>query len=125
LRVKTFERETDAGMAFPGGWHYHRRKEFVRDVLTNRSKIDPYVFHMSWTKNKDNKRKFYQQLGEWYVRPQCEDKTVEEIGELGGKSSSTWCCSAEALVTCHYRDKPSIVPCRDSPPIDKGRPSFW
>jgi hypothetical protein len=28
-------------------------------------------------------------------------------------------------VICHYRDKPSKIPCNDSPAIDKGKPSFW
>jgi hypothetical protein len=73
--------------------------------------VQPYIFHMSWTKNKDNKRLYFQQMGEWYLKDSC----------LTG-----WeCCLPEPNIVCHYRDKPSLISCKDSPPIDAGRPSFW
>jgi hypothetical protein len=28
-------------------------------------------------------------------------------------------------VVCHYRDKPSKIPCPDSPTIDKNGRDFW
>jgi hypothetical protein len=68
---------------------------------------------------KDNKVKYLQQMGEWYVQPVC-------VGTGPGQDvSAEACCSADALVTCHYRDKPSKIPCKSSPNIDKGKPSFW
>jgi hypothetical protein len=101
--------------------------------------VDPYIFHMSWTKNKDNKLLFFKQMGEWYVQEQCIHKKVDEIPGFMKNSTSiknstaiknsasfvSTCCSAEPLISCHYRDKPSKIPCKDSPSIDKGKPSWW
>ena len=68
LRVKVFERDSYLGQEFPGGFHYHKRREFMRTVIEG--KRSPYIFHMSWTENKNNKQKFYQQLGDWFVNDQ-------------------------------------------------------
>jgi len=156
LGVKVFGRDTALGMALPGGFHFHRRADYMKSILrssngktvvsnmtiSENDEVEypsPYIFHMSWTKNKDNKRRYYQQMGEWFLRPQCEDKTALELKTQYFNHNSTTnvdrvdndadivnsCCSAAPLVSCHYRDKPSIVPCRESPPIDEGRPSFW
>ena len=121
LRVKIFGRD---GSDFPGGHAFHRRKDFMKDLFAGVHY--PYIFHMSWTLNKDNKIKYYQQMGEWMLEDKCVQKTVHEIlGDAAPSTLASACCAAEPLVTCHYRDKPSIKPCRDSPPIDKGRPSWW
>jgi hypothetical protein len=91
--------------------------------------LHPYIFHMSWTANKDNKLLYFKQMGEWYLEDVCVQEKVEEIlpsssffGGSDGDLVST-CCHAEPLISCHYRDKPSVIPCHDSPPIDKGKPS--
>jgi len=121
LRVKIFPRDEDE---FPGGYHFHRGKMYMKDMLQGRRK--PYVFHMSWTLNKENKRKFFQQIGDWYVQDKCIEGSIETIfaeGEVG--DLTTTCCSAEPLLKCHFRDKPSKIPCRKSPMMDKGRRSFW
>ena len=84
---------------------------------------------MSWTENKDYKLLFLRQMGEWYVTDKCVGKTASDI--LGaGKSLKTDalfepCCAAEPLFSCHYRDKPSKLPCNDSDSIDKHGRSFW
>jgi len=124
LRIKVFGRESELGMLFPGGWHYHRRPEFLKDVV--QKKADPYIFHMSWTESHHNKVKFFQQMGEWYLNPQCDGKTVSEITD-GTASSNVpdLCCAKEALTKCHYRDKPSIIPCKDSEALVPGKASFW
>jgi hypothetical protein len=115
LKVKVLERNTQE---FPGGYSFHRKKEFMKDLL--RGRIEPYIFHMSWTINKENKIFYFRQMAEWYVQEQCISMPIAEIeGDVGG------CCSTEALVSCHYRDKPSKIPCRGSPSIDTGKPSFW
>ena len=63
-------------------------------------KVHPYIFHMTWTKNKDNKKLYFQQMmGEWYLKDSC---------------------LPEPNIVCHYRDKPSLISCKDSPPIDAG-----
>ena len=128
LKVKILPRDSNE---FPGGHAFHRSRGFMKDLLSGKLAGDgdfeqPYVFHMSWTLNKDAKVKYYQQLGEWYLKPECAQKTISEV-EKANNSSSVFerCCLVEPIVVCHYRDKPSKIPCHDSPPIDKGRPSFW
>lgn len=114
---------------FPGGYHYHQKTgKYMRELFAG--KVHPYIFHMSWTQNKDNKLLFLKQMGEWYVQEKCIHKSVPDI--LGSSATTTdeakfvsTCCAAEPLISCHYRDKPSKFPCKDSPPIDAGKPSFW
>lgn len=118
LKVKIFERNTQE---FPGGFSFHRKKDFMKDMLQDR--VKPYIFHMSWTLNKDNKEKYYRQMGEWYLQDTCVGKPLSEIG--GADAVFSRCCAAKPNIACYYRDKPSKIPCRESPPIDKGKPSFW
>lgn len=118
LKVKVFARNTPN---FPGGYQYHLKSgEYMKAFYSG--KVHPYIFHMSWTHNKENKLLFFKQMGEWYVQEGCIGKKVLEIQ---GDNVVSSCCSAEPLISCHYRDKPSKIPCRDSPPIDKNRKSFW
>jgi Nucleotide-diphospho-sugar transferase len=114
LRVKVWHYGR-ADNLFPGGIEYHRSKAYMRDFLGDKATIDPYIFHMSWTENKDNKKLFFEQMGEWYTK---EDKS-------GGACSGLDCCLAQPNITCHYRDKPSKIPCPNSPIIDKWGKSFW
>lgn len=126
LRVKVIEKDSADGTLFPGGYHFHRRRDFMKRMV--QGEANPYLFHMSWTENKDNKLLFLKQLGEWFVHQACENKTLIEldVGESAANSGIfSSCCSAQPLVECHYRDKPSKIPCRKSPPIDKGKRSFW
>ncbi len=125
LKVKVLSRDMDE---FPGGWHYHKHnKSFMMKVV--KEEVNPIIFHMSWTNNKDNKIKFFQQMGQWYVNDSCIAHTKSEIvGNLDLAQEEALfepCCLAEPNIVCHYRDKPSKVPCRDVDPIDQGRPSFW
>lgn len=66
-------------------------------------------------------------MGEWYVNEQCVDKSLSDIARVksGDFRFVETCCSKEPLFSCHYRDKPSMKSCAGSPPIDKGKPSFW
>jgi hypothetical protein len=112
-RVKIFSRDGDD---FPGGHAYNMRKSFMKDLIAGVHQ--PYVFHMSWTVNKDNKMKYFQQLGEWFFDDTCIQKTANDMDVKA-------CCLTEPLLTCYYRDKPSLHPCKDSPAIDKGAQSFW
>merc|ERR1712194_684847 len=124
LRVKTM-----SGVDFPGGYHYHRKKEisFLKDIV--QGKHVPFLMHMSWTTNKSNKLLFLKQMGLWYTKAECEQgRGVEVASSLSDKGGlETACCSAEPLVTCHYSDKPSVEQCKVSKagPIDKGGKSFW
>jgi hypothetical protein len=110
LRVKVWKR--GRGNQFPGGWEYQRDRPVMKTILKGNSTTDPYIFHMSWTKNKDYKKKFMGQMGLWYKKEGCNTDGFD-------------CCLAEPNVTCHYRDKPSIISCRESDPMDNNGRSFW
>ena len=110
LRVKTFPKD---GL-FPGGAEFHNNKSYMRELVLEKSK-EYYIFHMSWTENKENKKKFLEQLGEWY--------TVEDTDDV--LCSGIDCCLSTPNITCHYNDKPSKIPCNFSPSIDKNREPFW
>jgi hypothetical protein len=130
LKTKVFSRDEEE---FPGGYQYHQKTgKYMRDLFAG--KVHPYIFHMSWTLNKDNKLLFLKQMGEWYVQDSCVHKPVPEILGSDGVgdniierqvSFASTCCAAKPLISCHYSDKPSVIPCKDKPPIDAGRPSFW
>jgi len=120
LKVKVFSRDTEE---FPGGYHFHQVSgKYMRKLLNGL--VDPYIFHMSWTENKNNKLLFFQQLEEWYVQEGCVHKSPKEIQAENGDFAAS-CCLATPVFECHFRDKPSKHPCYDSPPIDKGKKSFW
>ena len=82
---------------------------------------------MCWTLNKDDKLNFMKQMGMWYVNAKCPGKAANEI--LSGSSAKNGliheCCSAEPLIQCSYKDKPSVIPCKSSKSKDKGARSFW
>jgi Nucleotide-diphospho-sugar transferase len=130
LKVKVLSRDTEE---FPGGFHYHQRSKVYMKRFYSGT-VKPYIFHMSWTFNKDNKILFLRQMGEWYVNEQCfQSSSTTTTTNLNGTMVDGYnpdtfvssCCSAEPLFSCHYRDKPSLKPCKDSPSIDKNRPSWW
>jgi Nucleotide-diphospho-sugar transferase len=130
LRVKVLGAHTEDGLLFPGGYHFHSHDDYMRQLL--RGEVVPHAFHMSWTANKHDKLKLLSQMGEWRVHPFCVDNgtqghvTVPATGTGPAQTAAAdACCSAEPLAKCHYRDKPSIVDCRDSPTIDDGGDPFW
>ena len=128
-KIKVFDKlQTDM---FPGGFHYHQDWDTMHKIIEGSS--NAYILHMSWTENKVNKLLFFRQMGEWYVNDKCVDKEQRQglinsataRGQLEGALIDQ-CCSIEPIFSCHYSDKPSKIPCRDSPKIDphKGK-SFW
>ncbi|VEU34026.1 unnamed protein product [Pseudo-nitzschia multistriata] len=126
LRVKVWNRRSEE---FPGGYWYHEAHDKMRAFVAG--ELQPYVFHMCWTENKEDKVRYMQQMGQWYLEESCRNTPAGELlgksgGSVGGgKPPPLSCCRAEPLVRCHYRDKPSILPCPDSPPIDEDGGSFW
>lgn len=127
LKVKVIPRTE---ITTPGGYQFHDvspfGKEYMKSIMNKTH--EPYVFHMSWTSGKAHKIQYFQQMGQWYVNEACIDKTFEEIVagvSSDNKSISAHCCASVPIVRCHYRDKPSIVPCSDYPPIEKDAPSWW
>jgi hypothetical protein len=122
LKAKVLSRDMEE---FPGGFQFHAKsKKYMQALFAGT--VHPYIFHMSWTLNKNNKLLFFRQMGEWYVEDECIQKKVGDIaGGADGKDLVPTCCAAEPLFSCHYSDKPSLKPCKESPPIDKGRKSWW
>jgi hypothetical protein len=115
LRVKVLSRENDE---FPSGYHFNMRRDYMKQLV--RGDKTPYAFHMCWTLNKEDKVAYMKQMGMWYLKDECVGKKAESLGDV-----NTACCSAEPIVQCFYKDKASVIPCKDSPPKDKGSPSFW
>ncbi len=80
----------------------------MKDLLAG--KTNTYIFHMSWTTNKVNKLKYFQQIGQWYVQDTCPGKTVQEIDTtittIGDKTKGSLlnkCCIATP-VTVSYKN---------------------
>lgn len=130
LRVKVLDVNTSM---FPGGFHYHRRKSFMKDLIYEKVKL--YVFHMSWMTNKENKQMFMEQMGDWFVDDKCTidgrnatlflNQTTSAEGSTSTVPFASACCLAKPKIKCHYRDKPSQISCKNSPPIDDGKESWW
>ncbi len=127
LRVKTMNREH---ADFIGGWQYHHRPELMKEVM--QGNVTPYVFHMSWTGDKKEKLQYLQQMGFWFVSEQCvqESSSSERLWnqshQQDRQNHTLACCIAEPIVQCHYRNKPSKIPCRESPAMGEvNASSFW
>jgi hypothetical protein len=54
---------------FPSGVVYHHRKAYFQEILHGSAK--PYVFHMCWTKNKDDKIKYLKVSNLWFLSDEC------------------------------------------------------
>ncbi len=109
LRIKILSKED-----FPCGFMFHRRRDYMKSIV--KGLFTPYLFHISWTKNKVDKIKYMEQMGLWYFNGTTSSDTKQSTEDL---------CSSQPLTKCHYKDKPSIIPCENSPTIDKGGRSFW
>jgi Nucleotide-diphospho-sugar transferase len=123
LRVKVLARDSEEGLLFPGGFHFHRRFEFMRKFL--KDKVEPYVFHSSWATNKVEKRMFLSQLGLWFVHSSCAGEAADDFRLPAAGGVSETCCAAEPIVQCHYSDMPSRGDCRDLDPLVQDRVPFW
>jgi hypothetical protein len=82
----------------------------MREMIGS-NKTGTVAFHMNWNDNADEKTLFLQQMGDWHVPDDW--------------NSTTAMCKSPAVATCHFRDLPSIIPCRSSPARNPGRKSFW
>lgn len=86
-------------------------KEFLNGI------IQPYMFHMNWNTNQQTKRQFFEQIGHWYINDTANKS-------LCNTNNINCCVIGEPKVVCHFRDKPSKIPCHDSPMIEDQIP-FW
>lgn len=127
LRVKVLGRDHVIGRLFPCGFHFNNRQDWVREMiqLQKQQKKDPqqkqqlpYVFHMSWTASKKEKREYLEQMDNWFVEDACVGKSVAQItGTTATATTSnttlltTQCCATQSLFRCHHPKKPSTRPC--------------
>ena len=141
LKGKVISRDT---WELPTGWHFQRPSNWknFKEVLISGNNSRAVLFHMSWTNHKKEKIEYIQQLGQWYVNQTCFDAkqdpnkyehhlTFRYRRPEGTSMVTDWstvpygaCCLPKADFVCHYRDKPSLYPCRDSPKKDNGA-EFW
>ena len=120
LKVKTMTNDHN----FAGGYDFHRDRGVMKKIVAG--EITPVVFHMCWTENRDNKLNFMEQMGMWQVDEKC--KTGPKAHSMLKSSEEHFienCCAKEPIVKCHFSDKPSIIPCTDSPQIDQAGKPFW
>jgi len=67
----------------------------------------------------------------WFVKEQCIDQKALNYVDHNAESAEminnfvNSCCSKNALISCHFKDKPSAVNCNSSPSIDIGGKAFW
>eukprot|EP00577_Skeletonema_sp_RCC1716_P013473 CAMPEP_0113403216 /NCGR_PEP_ID=MMETSP0013_2-20120614/17704_1 /TAXON_ID=2843 ORGANISM="Skeletonema costatum, Strain 1716" /NCGR_SAMPLE_ID=MMETSP0013_2 /ASSEMBLY_ACC=CAM_ASM_000158 /LENGTH=416 /DNA_ID=CAMNT_0000288669 /DNA_START=358 /DNA_END=1605 /DNA_ORIENTATION=+ /assembly_acc=CAM_ASM_000158 len=66
LRVKVLSRDDSE---FPSGYHYNMRKDYMKQMV--RGDKTPYMFHMCWTLNRDDKVAYMKQMGMWYLKDNC------------------------------------------------------
>ena len=90
---------------FPGGFHYHRSKDFIKNIVEG--KVEPVTFHMHWTKTALDKINFMKQMGMWYIENKCMGNTKSIDLTISS------CCSIKPLVDCFYFDKGSVPFCRN------------
>jgi Nucleotide-diphospho-sugar transferase len=96
---------------FPSGEAYHERKKYLATVI-DRS-FTPFVFHMCWTTNRNDKVLYFKELDLWYLPedPLCLKgknmhklaKTVVSDGVAAGSSNiRNQCCQRQR----YWKDKP-------------------
>jgi hypothetical protein len=109
----------------------------MKDMM--QGKVTPFIMHMNYNDNKETKRKFNEQIGNWFVQESCIDddgrfiilaQNTTTTTDTSNKSPNNKhqhhhsCCISHPKPKCHYRDKPSKIPCRDFPQVEGGE-SFW
>lgn len=69
---------------FPSGIMFHHEKPYVNDVLAYKEL--PYVWHMCWTSSRDDKVKYFKEMGMWFI-----DDSVDEC--VNGKDMASFLSS--------------------------------
>ena len=97
---------------FPSGAMYHNNKSFIGRI--KEYKDEPYVFHMCWTANREDKVKYLKDIGMWYLptdggarQRTCENPSLMREWVQGGSEKSSLlshCCTAGD----YFTKKPGI-----------------
>jgi hypothetical protein len=65
---------------FCSGMTYHENKPLVRKIQAHTYK--PFVFHMCWTDNRENKLVYFKDVGLWYVKDPSEARECSSGSEM-------------------------------------------
>ena len=52
-------------LQFPSGAMYHNNKTFIKEITSHHR--TPIVFHMCWTSSREDKVKYFKELGMWFL----------------------------------------------------------
>ena len=109
---------------FPGGKQYHHDKAYMTRWM-DKETVSPVMYHMCWTANKDDKLLYMAQMGEWFLEDKCGGTKIREGSVKVGD-----CCSKEPVVSCWFKDKPSVSECKGEAgkgmtDRDKNGRPFW
>lgn len=94
---------------FPSGQTYHENKKLVKKIQTRIFR--PYVFHMCWTDNRENKIVYFKDVGLWYLPDNHEGGTCHKASAMstfiksGGKIRDE-CCKRDK----YWPKEPDDVP---------------
>lgn len=102
------------GEVKPKLFHMVRRKPHVDECWFG---LAHRISSQYWTPGFKEKVQFMKQFGMWYLTGECMG---DEMSALMSN-----CCSKKPLVTCFFRDKPSVINCNGSPLFDKNAKPFW
>lgn len=96
LSVYVLDREL-----FPSGQAYHENKPFIKKITEGLFR--PYVFHMCWTSNREDKVKYFKEIGYWYLPEDAENNkkmcssskyASAWLGLSASNRPTTQCCRA-------------------------------
>lgn len=74
---------------YPTGIKYNHDKPYMKGF--NEGIIKPYMYHMCWTVNKDQKISNFKSINHWYIRRECS--VVSKMYTYQGISRFQDCCS--------------------------------
>jgi hypothetical protein len=59
---------------FPSGQAYHENKPLIRKIQAKT--FQPYVFHMCWTDNRENKVVYFKDIKMWYLNEEEDSRSI-------------------------------------------------
>lgn len=77
---------------FPSGIMFHHNKTYIESMLKH--EVHPFVFHMCWTASREDKVKYFKEMGFWFLS-QSEDSSAvcsssqNMLNYLNSSSTST------------------------------------
>ena len=117
---------------FPSGQAYHEKKKYIAKIQAHT--YMPYVFHMCWTDNRDNKLVYFKEIGLWYVTerddvcnaaPKMLQYALIEGQRGNANAVRNRCCTRErywqALGTPPPGGSPTVAPETGKKGKDKGK----